>query len=121
MSISVLYWVCSVLVLFVKDNIVFKKLMFQNAVILRNYVCVCFVLFCFTLECLYFLCSVHSYFTSIGINYIPQMKLNFIFSDRYRVTGINYIKSLFDQTYHFSFFIYCHNMFYLINVPAMHL
>ena len=76
----------------------------------------------FTLECLYFLCFVHSYFISIGIN-IPQMKSNFIFSDRNIVTGIKYINSPFGQNYCF-FYILSYiglNMFYLITVPGMHL
>ena len=59
---------------------------------------------CFTLECRYFLCCMHSYFMSIGIN-IPQMKSNFFFSDRDIVTGIKYINSLFDQNYIYIFHI----------------
>ena len=87
----------------------------MDTVILRKWVF-------FTLECLYFLCFVHSYFISIDIN-IPQMKSNFIFSDRNIVPGMKYINSLFDQNYHF-FHILSYiglNMFYLITVPGMHL
>ena len=60
-----------------------------------------------SVECLYFLCFVHSYFVSIGIN-ISKMKSKFIFSDRDVVTGVKYMNSLFDQNYHFfSFYRIC--------------
>ena len=75
-----------------------------------------------TLECLYFLCFVHSYFSSTGIN-IPQMKSNFIYSDRDMVTGMKYINARFDQSYNF-FHILSYiglNMFYLIAVQGMYL
>ena len=73
------------------------------------------------MECLYFLCCVHFYFVSIGIN-ISKMKSKFIFSDRDIVTGVKYMNSLFDQNYHFfSFYRIGLNMFYLITVPGMHL
>ena len=68
-----------------------------------------------TLEYLYFLCFGHSYFISIDMD-IPQMKSNFIFCDKIIVTGMKYIKSVFDH-----FFSYVGlKVFYLINVPGMH-
>ena len=74
-----------------------------------------------SVECLYFLCFVHSYFVSIGIN-ITKMKSKFIFSDRDIVTDVIYMNSPFDQNYNFFLFYRKGlNMFYLITVPGMHL